>query len=188
MDRTSQHRPASAGVTLLELMVVLVILAVTLSLVTPAMRNTLRANEVHTEAARLLAAINLTRSEAISRNTPVSMCPSAMAYTGVADCAGVYTDGWIVFSNPDRDEVVDAGVDVVIAVFDAIAPRLSLTNKSGSKPVAELISYLPDGSSRKNRTLLLCPPAGVKVPSSSVVMNIVGRPRLAANWGECPTV
>ena len=178
--------PASAGVTLIELMIVLVILGITLSLTAPSMRDLLRANEVRIEAARLMAAINLTRSEAISRNISVSMCPSVMAATGVAQCTGAYADGWIVFSNPDRDKVVDAGVDEVIAVFDAVPPGLSLTNKAGTKAASELIFYLPDGTSRKNRTLLVCPPAGANVASSSIVMNIVGRPRLATDWGECP--
>ena len=48
------------------------------------------------EAHRLLGAINLARSEAVLRNRPVSLCPSEISRTGVAQCSGNYAGGWLV--------------------------------------------------------------------------------------------
>jgi len=184
VDRKSLWYPAK-GFTLVELMVVLVVLAATLTVSLPAMHRLLQNNQMRVQASRLLGAINLARSEAVMRNTPVSICPSSMAFTGEAVCSGVYADGWIVFSNADRDRVVDSGADAVLRVFAGLPHGFTLTNRAGTRAAFELINYLPDGSSHSNRTLHLCSPTRASVQPLSIVINIVGRPRLARNWGEC---
>ena len=78
MDRMSCQF-AYRGLTLVELMITLVILSVTVTMATPAMRQLLDGSRLRTETSRLLDAINLARSEAVFRNIPVSLCPSAMA-------------------------------------------------------------------------------------------------------------
>ena len=186
MDRMSLLEPVK-GLTLVELMVVLLVLAAALAVGVPAMQTVLHNNRMRTEASRLLLAINVARSEAVMRNSPVSICPSSMAFTGEPVCSGVYADGWIVFSNADKDRVVDAGTDNVLKVFEGLPKGYTLTNRAGTRAAFELINYLPDGSARSNRTLLLCSPAAAAVQSLSVVINIVGRPRLARDWGECGT-
>jgi type IV fimbrial biogenesis protein FimT len=187
VHRMSPRRPAS-GLTLIELMIVLVVLAVTLSLGAPLFQNLLHNNRLRAEASRFLGAINLARSEAVMRNLPVSICPSAMAATGQAECSGTYARGWIVFANAEKDKVVDTGTDEVLHVFEGLTPGYRLTNRSGTKAAFELINYLPDGSSHSNRTLLFCPPRRTSMQSLSIIINIVGRARLAGGWGECHTV
>ena len=186
MDRTSSPIPRYRGFTLVELMVVLAILGVALVLAVPAMQRLSQAMQVRTEARRLLSAIHLTRNEAIKRNVPVSLCPSPMAHTGEAECAGVYADGWIMFSNRDRDRVVDAG-DELIQVFDGLPAGYSLTNRAATRDENQLITYYPDGTAHRNRTLMICSKQDPDIPSWSVILNIVGRPRIARDWGECPS-
>lgn len=187
MDRMLPRAPES-GLTLIEMMIVLVVLATTLSMGAPLFQSLLHNHRLHAEASRFLGAINLARSEAVMRNLPVSICPSAMATTGKAQCSGTYAGGWIVFSNMDKDKVVDAGTDEVLQVFESLPPGYRLTNRSSSKAAFELINYLPDGSSHSNRTLLFCPPLRTSGQSQSIIINIVGRARLTGGWGECPTV
>lgn len=187
MDRMLPLGPDS-GLTLIELMIVLVVLATTLSMGAPLFQNLLHSQRLHAESNRFLGAINLARSEAVMRNLPVSICPSAMATTGKAQCSGTYAGGWIVFANTDKDKVVDAGTDEVLQVFESLPPGYRLTNRSGGKAAFELINYLPDGSSHSNRTLLFCPPLRTSRQSQSIIINIVGRARLTRGWGECPTV
>lgn len=185
MDRMSTTNPV-AGLTLIELMLALVVLAIVAAASAPSMRGLLQGNQLRLESHRLLAAINLARSEAILRNTPVSLCPSSMGVTGAATCSGTYEDGWLVYTNPDRDKVVDAGTDEVIQVFEGMAPGYRLTNRSGTRSAFELINYLPDGSSRSNRTLLFCPPPPVSAPSRSIIISAVGRARLVTGDNPCP--
>ncbi|MEH6518573.1 MAG: GspH/FimT family pseudopilin [Halioglobus sp.] len=184
MDRMSN---CSRGMTLIELMIVLLILMVTIALAAPSMRNLVYSTRVSSEINRLMTAVNLVRSEALSRNQAVSMCPSSMAISGKPICSGAFADGWIIFSNLDRDKVVDAE-DEVIRVFEAIPAGYTLSNKKGTIPAQERITYLSDGSSHRNRTLLLCAPMTDSEISKSLVMNIVGRPRITRNWGTCPLI
>jgi type IV fimbrial biogenesis protein FimT len=174
-----------SGFTLIELMAVVAVLAITLSIAVPGMQRTISNTRLRTEASRLFSALSLARSEAISRNTLVSVCPSTFGTDGIAECSNNYADGWIVFSNRDKDRVVDEGSDEIIRVFSGLPLGYSLTNKAGTIDAHELISYYPDGSSRKNRTLMICPARGRSATSWSVVMNMVGRPRVAKGWGEC---
>jgi len=181
VDRTSRDRQ-NRGLTLIELLLVLVVLAISLQVVVPGMQQLIRGNRLRTEAGRLLAALNLARSEAVIRNAPVSLCPSAMAGTGVPGCAGAFSRGWMVFTDPDRNGVFDPGEEPIRA-FEALPAGYALTDRSGG---AAGITYLPDGSSRRNRTLLLCPPPGRQPDSWSVVLNSVGRARAVRAAEPCP--
>ena len=187
MEKVSLYR-LFTGFTLVELMIVLMIMAVTLLLSAPSMQELVQGNRLRSESIRFLRAINLARSEAVMRNGPVSICPSMMAVTGKAQCAGTYADGWIVFANADKDKVVDAGSDEVLQAFGGLPPGYQLTNRSGTRAAFKLINYLPSGTSHSNRTLLFCPPSDARVQSLSIVINIVGRARLIAGWGKCPIV
>ncbi|MFK8051197.1 MAG: GspH/FimT family pseudopilin [Halioglobus sp.] len=176
----------SPGFTLVELLAAMSVLAITLSVSTPSMRYMLYKNELRVQLGRVLTAINLVRSEAVARNTPVSMCPSISPQAALPVCSGSYQNGWIIFSNPNRDTVIDPATDEVVAVFEGLPDGYSLTNRSATKAAKDLITYLSDGSSRKPRTLMICPPPGTAVPSRSIVMNRLGRPRQAVGWGHCP--
>ncbi len=174
------------GFTLVELLAVMAVLAITITVATPSMRYLLYKTEMRAQLGRLFTSINLVRSEAVARNTPVSMCPSLAPTAGVPVCSGSYKDGWIVFSNPNQDTVIDPGTDEIVAVFEGLSDGYSLTNRAGSKAAKGLITYFSDGSSRRTRTLMICSPAGAAIPSRSVVMNRMGRPRHAVGWGLCP--
>lgn len=174
------------GLTLIELMLALAILAIVLSLGAPSLQGLVDGTRLRAQAHRLVTAINLARSEAILRNQPVSLCPSSMASTGSTSCSGDYSRGWIMFTNLDRDRVVDDDTDVIIRAFESIPRGYTLTNRAGTRAASELITYLPDGSSRRNRTLLICPRSRSIMQSWSVILNRVGRARVSKGEGTCP--
>ncbi|MEP1471492.1 MAG: GspH/FimT family protein [Halieaceae bacterium] len=181
----SSGQGAAFGLTLIELLIVLVILVITITLAASPMRNLVSSTRVSSEVNRLMTAVNLTRSEALKRNQPVSMCPSVMSTSGDVMCTGYFSDGWIIFSNVDKDNVVDEE-DEIIQIFEGIPSGYTLSNRKGTIQASEKITYLSDGSSRRNRTLLLCAPIPGGHISKSLIINIVGRPRISSNWGACP--
>lgn len=184
MDRISSNFNYR-GLTLIELMVTLVILGVTVSLVAPGMQQLIHAGRLRTQTSRLLDALNMARNEAVYRNVAVSLCPSTMAASGVAACSGHYGDGWIVFTNRNKDAVLDAGTDQLIAAFESIPEGYKLTNRDGTHRVDALITYLPDGSSRRNLTLRVCAPDGYGGEPWLVILNNVGRARAEEGEGPC---
>lgn len=58
----------SAGITLLELMVVVVVLVVLATMAVPALQNTIKNNRITAQTNELITLINLARNEAIRRN------------------------------------------------------------------------------------------------------------------------
>src|SRR5262245_47582960 len=72
----SPARTLSAGFTLFELLLVLVIVAIILGLGSPSFTDFRRNSRLTSAANDLLIANQLARTEAIKRQTTVSICPS----------------------------------------------------------------------------------------------------------------
>jgi type IV fimbrial biogenesis protein FimT len=181
MSKTAAVR----GLGLLELLTVLLLLAITLTLGSPLLRDLLLENRLQVETRRLLGALALARSEAVRSNTVVSVCPSSMARTGEPACTGSYADGWIVFLNAGADRVVQAETDRVLRVYPGLPGGYRVTNRRGTRLADALINYRPDGSARQNLTLQVCPPETAAGARLSIVLTMVGRARLDRDWGAC---
>src|SRR5215470_12089665 len=101
----------ASGFSVMELMVTLSIVAILVALATPSFRNFTSSNRVTTVNNDLVTALNLARSEAARRSTPVTVCASADG-----DTCGANTDwasGWIVFQNPGAAGVIASQQDVL---------------------------------------------------------------------------
>jgi len=121
----SKMKYKQAGVTLIELMFVLVILGVLLGMAVPNMRDFLRNSRMTGYANDLLADVNLARTESVKRRALVTVCasanPTATSPTCAATDATSFT-GWVVFvddANPnatsadDGNAVIDAGETIL---------------------------------------------------------------------------
>lgn len=156
------------GFTLLELMITLAVLAIALGVGAPAMGALLE----HTRATRTLhlatSALATARMEAIRRNRPVSVWPSADGHRCRAD--PVWSAGWIIFVDADRTGQPGSAEDVM-HVFDGIGGNLGFRATVG-RP---LIRFAPSGwSAGSNATLRLCS-TGREL--ARVIVNNAGRVR-----------
>jgi len=118
----------SAGFTLMELMITLALAAVILSIGAPSFTEFRRNNRLTSVGNEFLGAVQTARSEAIKRQVPVAVCPSANPGDPAATCSGGAFTGWIVFADPDNNCVRDAGnpaIEPVLRVGDTIDPTLS---------------------------------------------------------------
>jgi type IV fimbrial biogenesis protein FimT len=84
------------GVTLIELMVTLAIMAILAAIALPSFRDSIRRNEVTTSSNALLADLSYARTEAANRGLIASVCPS----TDGQNCSTTttYDTGWIVYT------------------------------------------------------------------------------------------
>lgn len=173
------------GFTLIELLVVVAIASVLVTVVAPGMHRFVQSVYLRQYASELMTDIVFTRSEAIKRNRRVRMCPSLLSHNGEHTCSGSFAGGWAIFVDDDGDRRMDSD-EQVLRVSMGLDIQFSLTNRAGTRDAREIITYWPDGSSRRNRTLMVCSRVDPKLESWSVVMNLFGRPRMARGWGECP--
>ena len=109
---TVRSLQSSAGFTLIELMITLVVLAVLLTIMGPSFYDTIKRNEVRTQASQIVASLNLARSTSVRRNHRVTICASSDSTTAlVPTCGGSATwmDGWVVFLDADEDGTPESG-------------------------------------------------------------------------------
>lgn len=143
-----------AGVTLVELIVAVAIIAILAGFTVPAFTNTIRNNRLAAASNTLLASLQFARSEAIKRGIRVTLCKSADGSLCSKD--GGYEQGWLVFEDRNGNAQVDGG-ETIIRVMEGQAMSIS-----GNTPVRHYISYMPEGWTRlKNGglqmgTLTLC--------------------------------
>jgi type IV fimbrial biogenesis protein FimT len=106
-----RHAAASAGFTIIELMVTLTLAAILLGVAIPSFRGMIANNRIVTQSNDLVGAINFARSDAITRNASITLCRTANATA--TTCAGSlanWTD-WIVRnpSAPVGSQVIRRG-------------------------------------------------------------------------------
>lgn len=85
------------GLTLIELLVTIAVLAIVLSLGVPAFQDFTRNNRMISVTNELVSGMNLARSEAIRRGKTVTVCKSDAASSTPSCDGSTWADGWLVF-------------------------------------------------------------------------------------------
>jgi|HigsolmetaAR201D_1030396.scaffolds.fasta_scaffold04537_7 prepilin-type N-terminal cleavage/methylation domain len=137
---------AQTGVTLIELMVALMVLAILLGVAVPSFAEFTRSNRATAAQNDLVTAFNLARSEALRTSAPVSVCPSADG----ASCGGVndWASGWIVFTDATGAPGVVDGTDQVLQAWSGVRGGIILTATAVPQSNALYRQYQPTGTVR----------------------------------------
>lgn len=149
------------GFSLLELMVTFFISLIFLMMIVPSQQSIVLRSSLDMMRLQLVRAIYLTRQEAITQGTSVTLCPSSNQIT----CMGQWSNGYIMLAN-----------NKMIHVF------LNAENKGQlywhAFPANQTqLDFLPSGSLKaENGTFLYCLPHA-KNPSWAIVLNQSGRVR-----------
>ncbi len=125
-----KNRISSAGFTLIELMVVIVVLVLLITIGIPSFREIIQNNRAATLSSHFISAVHYTRSEAIRRGAPVTLCPASNASQTACGAAGNWDNGWIVFSDPNSDGVIASANDR-LRVWDALEGNSTVTTSQG---------------------------------------------------------
>lgn len=180
---------AQPGFTLLELMVVLAIAGVLFAVGIPAMGDFIRNSRITSAANDVMGALHFTRSEAIKRRQPVTLCTSASAATDPnPTCANsAILTGWIAFVDTNQSGQVDAG-EVVLLQHEAMNPQI--TARASINPFR--VTYLLNGFALdpNGSQLVLCDqrgntPSGGELSSArGIQLSVTGRAGVTRDMGE----
>lgn len=170
----------NAGMTLIELLVALAILAVALSLGAPTFSSLVQHARESNSYHLLTASLATARLTAVRSGTPVTACPSSNGITCRND--DVWETGWLIYADPGRADQ-PADINAVLQHIDERGGGLQLRSTTGRPRVR----FSPDGWSYGNNvTIRLCASGGKFL--GQVVVNNAGRPRTEryAIPGLCP--
>jgi len=134
-----------AGLTLIELMTTLTLVAIVMAMATPMFQNMMMRNRLTAHVNSMTATMNLAKSEAALRGTDVAVCARSTDTT--CDVAGDWTNGWLVYVDPDADGVLAAAADVV-RVFGPLNESANATAKDSGGSVETVFRFTTDGLAR----------------------------------------
>ena len=172
--RSGLHR--LGGLTLLECLITLGIVAILMGIGVPAYRDQLAAARARAGAHHLYAAMQYARSMAQAHGTVVTLCPVIDPSSHPRQCAGHFGQSLIAIRHSGEDSQL-------LRVWPPVA-GVTVTNRAGSNWVTGALRWNPQGVGRRNLTLSVC----AQGHNWSVITNRLGRPRLARDWGVCPPV
>lgn len=167
----------SRGFTLIELLVTLSVASILLTAAVPSYRVFVQDSLLITQSNSFSSAMMLAKSEAVKRNSSVTICPS----TNGTACTGgtVWSNGWLVFADPNNNGAVDAG-EQIIQVGAPFAGGNALNGNNGQR-----VTFSASGFSIGfNGTFSLCDNRGAAM-SRAIILNNQGRLRTETGSGAC---
>ena len=176
LEPVAGRRPAlqgQRGLSLIELMIAISLLALALGLGVPSLRDMIDNNRVARQATLLQSDLRLARTEAVRRGAPVGLCTSSTG-TGCT-AAATWRDGWIVFSNRQGDGNFDAAAgDEILRVQAAWGNA----DTSVTSPDARGIAFYGEGFSANlrggNTTITIAAAGGSVHARRCLVLNLAG--------------
>ncbi len=161
-----------SGVTLLELLVTLAIIAILTTSVVPALHTLVMSNRMNTQLNELLTALQGARSQAITRQQHVVLCPSANQTSCLSSSA--WQTGWIVFADRNANKQLDQ---------DESPLRVQITSNSSltisSSNGRQRIVLQPDGTAGgSNASFTFCDARGPD-QARAIIVALNGRPRVS---------
>jgi type IV fimbrial biogenesis protein FimT len=96
-----------SGVTLIELMITMSVVAVLMALAVPSFQYVTNANRMASEVNAMLGDMQFSRAEAIKEGLTVTICSSSDQQT--CSNSASWRNGWIVYSDLNGNGVIDAG-------------------------------------------------------------------------------
>jgi len=164
----------SAGFTLLELLIGLAITSILLTIAIPGFNSILNRNHVASSVNGFVSSLHFARSEAVSREEWITMCPSIDGVNCVADYTG-WSKGYIIFANADKDRDHDES-EAILGVYQDSSDQIVVHTSSDHRNV---ITYRPSGRAwGYNTTVRFCLPESSS-HNRAIIIATTGRPRLS---------
>jgi type IV fimbrial biogenesis protein FimT len=171
---------------LIELMVVVALVAIAASMAAPSLRSMLVRNRTAAASNEFVTSVLRARSEAVSRNTCVTVCRSTLGTTPPQCEAGTdWRVGWIAFANPSCDAATAPPQgDSVFLTAGPLDPAFSLVTTATN---GSALMFSASGNARAGDAGRFDLKYGTQAQSSDrgICLSALGHVRLVAAGGTC---
>lgn len=171
MSERPPHQRAARGITLIELMVAIAVLAVLLAIGMPSFAALVRQWRQDSAVDAFIGDVRLARSTATRTSRPVVVC--AIGSAGRCSTGADWAGGWLVFSDLDGNGERDAG-EPVIAQRGAQAGIAAMRDKNSSAQ----LSFRSNGTLSGTSDTVSVQPQGASGPTQVITINMLGRARV----------
>ncbi len=194
-----------SGVTLLELMFTIAVVAIVVGVGTPGIWNLVRNSRIAADTNDLVIGFHAGRSEAVKRRSNVVLCASSNPNDETPACGASFYEGWIVFVDRNGNGAIDTNADPQITdlMVEAHGPM-----REGLSVLAEnnYFAFSPSGFGRnlpgmgdRLSNILICDDRGSddqgdgRAAARVIAVSPTGRPQVLntvaevlARTGGCP--
>ncbi|MDH3588998.1 MAG: GspH/FimT family pseudopilin [Gammaproteobacteria bacterium] len=137
----------SRGFTLIELLYALTVLALVLAVGAPSFQSAVQNSRMSSSVNNMIATLQMARSEAIKRRQPVKLCVNLedddSCDAGDSDTDVFWHEGWMVFTDPNDNDMVDTGEQVIRR--EGKMPKAVRVSTPSGQSLQVSLSYLPSG-------------------------------------------
>ena len=166
------------GFSLVEAIVTLAIAAIVLSIGVPSFQTYIQNSRMSTDITELATALQLARNTAVTQRTRVTLCKSSDGATcPVGAGSGDWSQGWLMFTDPNDDGVLDAG-ETVLRVHEALSGDGTFV---GNNNVVNRVTFTAKGLALgRNGTIKRCDSRGA-THAKAIVISTGGQIRQATD-------
>lgn len=162
---------------MLELLTTVAVIGISASLAVPGFVSAVRDGEQTARINELVGSLHLSRSEAVNRNRPVTICPSENGRV----CDGAqWSEGWLVFVDANTDGEPDDSEATLRRVTDEPNVRIHSAQFPGALTYTGEGRLVTGGDAAGE--FLICNRRGHTVPRR-LSIGFAGKPRLGDKLG-----
>ncbi len=163
------------GFTIIELMIAVLVAAITLTLGVPSFVSSIQNNRLTSQLNSLIGSLNYARSEAVKLGlNNVTICGSS---NGSSCNTSSWESGWIIFSDGGVTGTVD-GSDQVLRIESTLSG--SNTLRAYGFGSTAFVSFDKSGMVSSTGSLILCDSRDAE-EAKAIVINLSGQSRIATD-------
>jgi type IV fimbrial biogenesis protein FimT len=118
-----------SGFTLIELIIVMILVGILVAIGVPSYKSITTSSRMSAESNALLGDLQYARAEAVREGEPVTVCISSSG-TSCDTASTSWQEGWIIFTDLNDDQKVDAAGDAVLRVQRAFSSTDTFTSSN----------------------------------------------------------
>ena len=144
------------GLTLIEVMITLSIIAILAMVAVPSMQSMLVQNNLASITNDFTSALNFARSEAVKRGIPVIVCRRNASDATCAAGDGSWNNGWLIYADLDLDGALDSGETLRVQQTLPNGYSLFGSDPASSGTRRNAITYSKGGMATETSIFAIC--------------------------------